>query len=77
MMFKVNNENEILFLKNKLKDIEMDKGESIQSYLMRITQIKSDLLSIGEIISDNYLTIISLGGLLRPWDVFCHHHSQQ
>ena len=28
-MFKVNNANQILFLKNKLKDIKMDKGESI------------------------------------------------
>ena len=27
-MFKVNNANQILFLKNKLKDIKMDKGES-------------------------------------------------
>ena len=43
-MFKVNNANQILFLKNKLKDIKMDKGESIKSYFMRITQIKNDLL---------------------------------
>ena len=36
-MFKVNNANQILFLKNKLKDIKMDRGESIQSYFTRIT----------------------------------------
>lgn len=47
-MFKVNNENQILFLKNKLKDINMDKRDYIQSYFMRITEIKNDLLSIGE-----------------------------
>lgn len=35
-MFKVNNANQVLFLKNKLKDIKMDRGESIQSYFMRI-----------------------------------------
>ena len=69
-MFKVNNANQILFLKNKLKDINMDKGESIQSYVMRITQIKNDLLSIGEVIADKELTLIALGGLSRPWDVF-------
>jgi len=45
-MFKVNNANQILFLKNKLKDIKMDRGESIQSYFMRITEIKNDPLSI-------------------------------
>lgn len=69
-MFKVNNANQILFLKNKLKDIKMDRGESIQSYFMRITEIKNDLLFIGEVVSDRELTVIALGGLTRAWDVF-------
>ena len=69
-MFKVNNANQILFLKNKLKAIKMDKGESIQSYFMRITQIKNDLLSIGEVIVDRELTLIALGGLSRLWETF-------
>eukprot|EP00253_Pinus_taeda_P002492 PITA_02492 len=60
-MFKVNDANQILFLKNKLKDIKMDKRESIQSYFMRITQIKNDLLSIVEVIADKELTLIALG----------------
>jgi len=46
-MFKVNNVNQVLFLKNKLKDIKLDRGKSIQSYFMRITEIKNDFLSIG------------------------------
>ena len=43
-MFRVSNSNHILFLKNMLKDIKMDKGESIQSYFMRLTKIKNGLL---------------------------------
>jgi len=69
-MFKVNNENQIFFLKNKLKDIKMDRGESIQSYFMRITKIKNDLLYIGEVTGDRELSLIALGGLTRDWDVF-------
>jgi len=69
-MFKVNNENQIVFLKNKLKDIKMDRGESIQSYFMRIIKNKNDLLSIGEVVGDRELTLIALGGLTREWDVF-------
>lgn len=69
-MFKVNNENQILFLKNKLKDINMDRGESIQSYFMRITEIKNDLLYIGEVIGDQELSLIPLGGITIDWDVF-------
>ena len=62
-MFKANNANQILFLKNKLKDIKMDRGEFIKSYFMRITKIKNDLLSIGEVVVDTERTLIALGGL--------------
>ena len=69
-MFKASNANQIIFLKNKLKNIKMDKGESIQSYFMRVTKIKNDGLAIGEVIVDRELTLIALGGLPRAWYVF-------
>eukprot|EP00253_Pinus_taeda_P002314 PITA_02314 len=69
-MFKVNNANQVLFLKNKLEDINMERGEYIQSYFMRITEIKNHLLSIGEVFVDRELTLIALGGLTIEWDVF-------
>ena len=55
-MFKVIHANQILFLKNKLKDIKKGKDEDIQSYFLRITEIKNDLLSIGEVIPDRLLS---------------------
>eukprot|EP00253_Pinus_taeda_P023066 PITA_23066 len=69
-MFKVSNANQILFLKNKLKDIEKGKEEDIQSYFLRITEIKNDLLSIGEVILDRELILTTLGGLPHEWYVF-------
>ena len=69
-MFKVNDENQILFLKNNLKDIKMDRGESIQSYFMRITKIKNYLLSFLGVFFDSEVTLITLGGLIRAWDLF-------
>eukprot|EP00253_Pinus_taeda_P002410 PITA_02410 len=68
-MFKSSNANQILFLKNKLKDIKKGKGEDIQSYFMGITEIKNDFLSIGEAIADRELTLIALGGLPPEWHV--------
>ena len=62
-MFKVSDANQILFLKNKLKDIKKGKDDDIQSYFLRITEIKNDLLSIGEVIPDRELTLTTLGGL--------------
>jgi len=69
-MFKVSDANQIVFLKNKLKDIKKGKDEDIQSYFSRITEIKNDLLSIGEIIYDRELTITTLGGLPLKWYKF-------
>ena len=37
---------------------------------MKIIQIKNDLLSIGDVTTDRELTLIALGGISRPWDVF-------
>eukprot|EP00253_Pinus_taeda_P002243 PITA_02243 len=69
-MFKVSNTNQTLFLKNKLKDIRKGKDKDIQSYFLRITGIKNDLLFIGEVIPDKELTLTTLGGLPPEWGNF-------
>eukprot|EP00253_Pinus_taeda_P036683 PITA_36683 len=69
-MLKVANANQILFLKNKLKDIKKGKDKDIQSCFLRITEIKNNLLSIGEVIPDRELTLTTLGGLSPEWYVF-------
>lgn len=69
-MFKVSNANQILFLKNKLKDIKKGKDKDIQSYLLRITEINNDLLSIREVTSNRELTLTTLGGLPSECYVF-------
>eukprot|EP00253_Pinus_taeda_P032354 PITA_32354 len=57
---------------NTSKEIynRLGKDEDIQSYFLRITKIKNDLLSIGEVISNRELTITALGGLPSEWYVF-------
>lgn len=53
-----------------MKDIKKGKDEDIQSYFLRITKIKNDLLSIRKDIPDRELTRTSLGGLPPEWHVF-------
>ena len=69
-MFNVSNANQNLFLKNKLNDIKKGKDEDIQSYFLNITEIKNDVLSIGEAIPNRELTLTTLGGLPPEWFVF-------
>ena len=69
-LFKVNDANQVLFLRNKLREIKKGKDESMQAYFLRITEIKNDLLSIGEAITDREIALMSLGGLPSEWYVF-------
>jgi len=69
-LFKVNDANQVLFLRNKLREIKKGKYESMQAYFLRITEIKKDLLSIGDTITDREMALTTLGGLPYEWYVF-------
>ena len=63
-MFRASNVNQVLFFKNQLKNIKKAKDESIQSYFKRLTEIRNNLLTIGEEITHREMFLIALGGLL-------------
>ena len=69
-LFKVNDANQVLFLRNKLKEIKKGNDESMQAYFLRITKINNELLSIGETITDREMALTTLGGLPSEWYVF-------
>ena len=69
-LFKVNDANQVLFLRNKLKEIKKGKDESTQAYFLRTIEIKNNLLSIGEIITDREMALTTLGGLPSEWYMF-------
>jgi len=47
LMFKVNNVNQVLFFKNQLKNLKKGRDESVQTYFMKLTEIRNNLLAIG------------------------------
>ena len=47
LMSKANNANQVLFFKNQLKNLKKDRDESIQSYFLKMTEIRNNLLAIG------------------------------
>ena len=46
-MFKANNVNQVLFFKNQSKNLKKGKDEFVQSYFLKLTEIKNNLLAIG------------------------------
>ena len=70
LMFKANNGNQVLFFKNQLKNLKKGRDESVQSYFLKLTEIRKNLLPIGETIVDREMVLIALGGLPSEWHVF-------
>ena len=68
-LFSVRNIGQVMSLKNELHDMKMNDDESITSYFVRISQLRYQLQSIEEIISEKELNIV-LNGLPKTWDAF-------
>jgi len=70
-MYEVNNLNEMISLKDQIKDMKMNKGESMQSYIMRISCLRDHLQRVGETMPNKELVVVTLRGLLPPiWETF-------
>ena len=57
-------------LRTQLKNTRMQKGETIQEYFSRISQLKEQIEVIEDTIDEDELIITTLNGLTRPWDAF-------
>ena len=54
-------------LKDKLKKIKMEKGDSIPKYLTKVFQCRDELGSVGITVVDDDLVRFSLLGLPKSW----------
>jgi hypothetical protein len=69
-LFSVRNIGQVMSLKNELCDMKMNDDGSRTSYFVRIAQLRDELQSIEEIISEKELVNIVLNGLPKTWDAF-------
>jgi hypothetical protein len=66
-LFQNNNDHSKLVLKDKLRKIKMEKGDSIPKYLTKFVQCRDELGSVGIIVADDDLVRLSLLGLPKSW----------
>ena len=69
-LFQSSNENRKMVLREKLKSIKMAKAEGVILYLTRISQVRDELATIGEVVSGTELVWTIVNGVAKPWDVF-------
>jgi hypothetical protein len=66
-LFQNNNDHRKLALKNKLRKIKMEKGDSIRKYLMKFFQCRDELGSVGIKVVDDDLVRLVILGLPKSW----------
>jgi hypothetical protein len=69
-MYEGNNINWKMNLRTQLKSTRMQKGETIQEYLSRISQFMEQLEAIGDTLDEYELIMTSLNGLTIPCNAF-------
>jgi hypothetical protein len=66
-LFQNSSDHRKLTLKDKLRKIKMEKGNSIPKYLTKFVQCRDELGSVGITVSIDDLVSLALLGLLKSW----------
>ena len=66
-IFKSSNDHRKLELKDKLKKIKMEKGDTMPKYLTKFVQCLDELGSIIITVTDDELVSLDLLGLPKSW----------
>ena len=66
-LFQSNNDHRKLALKDKLRKIKMEKGDTITKYLTKFVQYRYELGSVGITIADNNFVSLDFLGLPKSW----------
>jgi hypothetical protein len=69
-LYERKNTSRKLTLRNQLKNMMMNKSDTISTYFMRISQIKDKLATIGDSVDDAELVTTTLNGFPSSWYTF-------
>ena len=69
-MFESDNTLRALTLKSQLQSTKMKKGDTVAIFFMKLTEIKEQLETIGEIMSNRELVLTTLQNLPKLWEPF-------
>jgi hypothetical protein len=66
-LYQNNSDQRKLALKDKLRKIKMEKGETIPKYLTKFTQCRDELGSVGITVVEDDMVSLALLGLPKSW----------
>ena len=59
-----------MVLREKLRSTKMFRGESVTSYLTRVSQVKDELAAVGEVVDRAKLIQVALNVFSKSWESF-------
>ena len=59
-----------MVLQDKLRSIQMLDSESVTSFLGRFTEIRDELVAVGEILDPGFMVRTTLNNFTKPWGPF-------
>lgn len=68
-MYNAGDQQQILYLTNKIHNISLAEGGDVTTYLMEASNLRNHLCALGEVISDRQLVNIVLNGLPRSFNM--------
>ena len=69
-LFEINNIKQKMTLRKQLKNVKIQNAKTIQSYFMRVSQIKEQLVAVEEEVENAEVVVATLNGLLGSWESF-------
>ena len=69
-LYQSSNQNKKMVLREKLRSTKMAREESVTSYLTRVSQVKDELATVGEVVDSSELIRVALNGFSKSWESF-------
>ena len=66
-LYQKNRDQRNLALKDKIRKIKMEKGDTISTYLNKLTTCRDELQSVGIMTPDDEIVSLALLGLPKSW----------
>ena len=69
-LYQSSTQNRKMVLHQKLRSTRMARGESMTTYLTRVSQVQDELAVVGETVDSAELIQVALNSFLKSWETF-------
>ena len=69
-LYQSSNQNRKMVLREKRRSTKMSRGESVTSYLTRVSQVRDELAAVGEVVDRAALIRVALNGFSKSWESY-------